>query len=186
MSWGTINKIKHDIFSSIFYKFAIFVVWELTYFHLTHFFYWSRGVFGSCGCGFQCCPLLSAHVVVFIVNALQWGLMQAYDSYLKGNMLHASVVLFIEEIANNLGYNVYYLIDLDSGVWLQRSRYQLEPIPVEVLAVGDDSDEFTMETFAVPEKSEENKRFASVSGLELDEVELNCCSFNSKNRHLGQ
>ena len=81
-----------------------------------------------------------------------------------------------------MGYNVYYLIDIYSGVELRRSRYQLEPIPVpvEALAAGKDSDFIMEDSEPVPSTSGENTRLACVSAPELDEIELNRCSFNTQ------
>ena len=54
-----------------------------------------------------------------------------------------------------------------------------------ILAVGstNENDEF-LASFAASEQSEENKRFATVSSLELDQIEMNRCSSNTKKNRL--
>ena len=76
---------------------------------------------------------------------------------------------YIEDITNNLGYNVYFIIDMDTGMQLRRSRYQLEYLPVLATGTNNENDDFHA-----------SKRFASVSSLELDQIEMNRCSSNTK------
>ena len=90
---------------------------------------------------------------------------------------------FIQEIDNSMGFNVYHIVDIDSGVKLRKPRYQLEFIPTELVAVGlaDDIpwDEEILET--VPDQKEiKEKQFATVSGQELDQIELNRNSTRTK------
>ena len=113
---------------------------------------------------------------------------QANKLLCKGEYVKCDGRKYIQAVENSLGYNVYYLIDIDSGVELRRSRYQLEPIPVpiEVLAAGGDDSDFTMEdNEPVPTTSTENTRFASVSAPELDELNLIAAASTPRSRHLG-
>ena len=86
---------------------------------------------------------------------------------------------YIDDITNNLGYNVYLIVDMDTGVQLRRSRYQLEYLPVLATGTTNENDDFNT-SFASSEPSEQSKRFASVSSLELDQIEMNRCSSNTK------
>ena len=93
---------------------------------------------------------------------------------------------FIQSIENTIGYNVYILVDVDSGVTLRKSRYQIEPTTINISAVADDS-AFAQLPDALPveikeEKKEETvqKRFASVSSDDLDQIELNRSSIRTK------
>ena len=93
---------------------------------------------------------------------------------------------FIQSIDTSLGYNQYFLIDMDSGAHLKRSRYELEPLPVELVPPADDNAfEDSMDEPTLQESEEKNgepakKRFAAVSNEELDQIELNRTSIRTK------
>jgi hypothetical protein len=95
-----------------------------------------------------------------------------------GDFVHCEERLcYVEEIRNNLGFNQYVCIDMDSGVSLLKSRHEISVPEVTFL----DALNFEQNFDILPEmnrdtpKTEQNptKRFAEVSSEELDDFALN-------------
>ena len=92
----------------------------------------------------------------------------------------------IQEIKNHLGFNQYFIVDMDSGVCLKRARYQIEPIELKGLPGADDSEDFDDDNADSETANEEKntsapaKRFLSVSSEELDSIEINRTSYRTR------
>ena len=63
---------------------------------------------------------------------------------------------FVQDVENNLGFNVYICVDMDSSVILRKSRFELEKIQGEMVDLPDIMFE------------EETKRFHTLSDQELN------------------
>ena len=65
---------------------------------------------------------------------------------------------YIQCISTSLGFRQYFLLDIDNGEELKRSRYQLEPCIVQDVFVADDNFiDTTATTLAVLDIPDEKK-----------------------------
>ena len=92
---------------------------------------------------------------------------------------------YIEEIQNVLGFNRYILVDIDSGVTLNKAAFEIEKTELKVVTVPEDMEMEMPDIPEIPKKNEttENtakERFPKVSTKELDNIELNRTSENTK------
>ena len=100
----------------------------------------------------------------------------------KGDYVDASGrTCFIQDIENKLGFNVYICIDMDSGVVLRKSRYEIEKIEGEMVDLPDNF----FEKPEVPENDgedteDETRRFQSVSDQDLDNLAENRNSYMTR------
>ena len=81
---------------------------------------------------------------------------------------------FVQDVENNLGFNVYICVDMDSGVLLRKSRFELEKIQGEMVDLPDIMFE-QPQVPALDEKpmEEETKRFHTLSDQELNTLAEN-------------
>ena len=107
----------------------------------------------------------------------------------KGDYVDASGrTCFIQAVENKLGFNVYICIDIDSGVILRKSRYEVEKIDppfadLPDIMFEDPEAESQEPDVALPideDTEEETKRFKSVSDEDLDHLAKN------RNSHMTQ
>ena len=83
---------------------------------------------------------------------------------------------YVDSVENNLGYNQYKLIDIDSGVELVKARYEFEPM--DDILKDTEVDMAVLEKILYENKEEiQEKRLQTVSTEELDSIAL---SRNSK------
>ena len=87
---------------------------------------------------------------------------------------------YVQDISNVLGFNQYFIVDIDSGVVLKRSRFQLEPADVKPITLPLDDTAFAIETVQTEDSQDTKvnlkpvqKRFLDVSSEELNCIELN-------------
>ena len=97
-----------------------------------------------------------------------------------------SRVCYVENITSDLGYRQYHLIDIDSGVQMKKSRYQIEPYNFDLLSILKKEDmEFEEKEPITEEKLQESnedkeKRFKTMTEEELNEYALNRNSKRTK------
>ena len=91
---------------------------------------------------------------------------------------------YITSIDNALGFNRYNVLDLDSGITVQKYHYQLQPMKEDPLPVSV-ADDILFQLNPAPvveeiKEKDDKKRFASVTADELDTIEANRNSSRTK------
>jgi hypothetical protein len=102
----------------------------------------------------------------------------------------AGRVCYVENIDRSLGFGQYILVDIDSGVVLKKSRYELEPIHVDIVTGNDgdmDFENIDIQTLSQPNEDRkssktEGNRFATICEEDLDKIALNRTSKNTRNQ----
>ena len=83
---------------------------------------------------------------------------------------------YVENIDNQLGFNIYYVIDIDSGVYLKKSRWQLEPTDLKI----DEADDIVDTPQQEKKETTEKKRFLSLKEEEINQIEQNRTCYRTK------
>ena len=105
----------------------------------------------------------------------------------KGDYVNASGrTCFIQDIQNNLGFNVYICVEMDSGVILRKSHYEIDKVHIEMVDLPDNFFQQPQAEVSEPEvpendfeqTEEESKRFQHMSDQDLDTLAEN------RNSHL--
>ena len=99
-------------------------------------------------------------------------------------------VCYVQNILNNLGFNQYFVVDIDSGVVLKRSCYQLEPTEVQAATIPLPESAFANDTIVQVKHEDhetpkvnlklEKRRFLDVSADQLDSIKLNRTSIRTR------
>jgi hypothetical protein len=79
---------------------------------------------------------------------------------------------YVENISNNLGYNQYTVVEIDTGERMLKTRYQLEMPEIKLLMSENfEAEDMTAKQAETEEKG--RKRFLDVTESELDDFALN-------------
>lgn len=97
---------------------------------------------------------------------------------------------YVENVFNNIGFNQYVIVDIDTGTVFTKARYQIQPVDVEMVTGSDtDIDPFPdINIEDLMQKNEdktpktEESRFVTISNEDLDNLELNRNSLRTKSQ----
>jgi hypothetical protein len=104
----------------------------------------------------------------------------------SGDLVYSENCLcYIESIDNTLGWNIYHLVDFDSGRKLQKARHELTLPDITLMddtfeTEADGTEEIQQNEANKKEKG--SKRFAEIGESDLDELAINRNSKRTRNQ----